>query len=288
MVFWTEHSFCGLFAPIQLIFHKIRNIVNGAMNRRVSTAGLGTVFLALVCHCALAGASAFDDCLVQARGAAERGDFGQALENYASARKMATGNSTNLCLLSRCYCDLTWLANSKSLQKELIAKAMACAAQAVAADPQNATAHSSLAVCYAKDCTLVDIKTELEDSRRFKQEAEKAIALDPKQDIAYYLLGRWNYGIAGAGWLSRTYVKIVYGGLPDASFQTAIADFQKACELAPARILNHTALAMAYAAVGDKKSELAELRKACALKPLGPEDRDALERARRELTHLER
>jgi tetratricopeptide (TPR) repeat protein len=193
-----------------------------------------------------------------------------------------------LCVLARRYCDITYLTNDISFRKELLAHALVCSQKAVQDDPDNATAHASLAVCYAKSCKYADIKTELLDSRLFKMEAEKTIALDPKQDIAYYLLGRWDYGIASAGVLSRAYVKVVYGGLPHATYADAIVNFEKACALAPNRILNHAGLAMAYEAVGRKKLEIAELEKCCALKPIGPEDVDAVRDAKAKLAALQK
>lgn len=228
----------------------------------------------------------FASSLARAEIVETRGDLQGALKIYEAAQAAETGDASNLCLLARYYCNLTFLTNSIAVQKDLVARGLACAQQAVKDDPTNATAHASVAVCYAKSCSLVDVKTELAYSRLFKQEAEKAIALDSRQDVAYYLLGRWNYGIAGAGFLARAYVKIVYGGLPQASYQDALINFKRACELAPDRILNHIGLAMAYEAVGEKKSEIEELQKCCTLKPLGPEDVEAQRDAQKKLTEL--
>jgi hypothetical protein len=235
-------------------------------------------------HAALAGD--FAQSLAQADAAKKRGDLQGALAIYDAAQRSQAGNASNLCMLAHCYCDLTYLTNSMAVQKDLVARALACAQLAVKDDPANAIAHASIAVCYAKSCNFVDIKTELAYSSLFKREAEKAIALDPRQDIAYYLLGRWNYGIASAGILARAYVKIVYGGLPQASFQDALLNFKRACALAPNRILNHAGQAMVYEAIGEKKLEREELEKCCALKPLGPEDNEALRDAQKKLAAL--
>lgn len=243
-------------------------------------------FLLLCGWTARAGDSSFTNALDRADLAEKRGDVSNALKLYQNAELAAGRNAPELCVLSKRYCDLTFLTNSTAVQKDWVTRALACAQEAVKEAPQNALAHASLAVCYAKSCTFADVKTELADSRVFKQEAEKAIALDPKQDVAYYLLGRWNYGIAGAGFFARAYVKMIYGGLPRASFQDAVANFKKAIALAPNRILNHEGLAMAYEATGEKKLEIAELEKCCALKPLGPEDVDARRDAENKLASL--
>jgi len=246
-----------------------------------------TLFLLLSSRTLWAADLSFTNALAQADVAEKRGDISDALKLYNDAQQAGANNAVDLCVLARRYCDLTYLTNSTAAQKDWVADALACSQQAVNADPQNAVAHASLAVCYAKSCLFADVKTELADSRLFKLEAEKAIALDPKQDVAYYLLGRWNYGIASAGFFSRAYVKVVYGGLPKASYQDAVINFKKAVELAPDRILNHAGLALAYEATGEKKLEIAELEKCCALKPLGPEDIEARRDAQNKLALLQ-
>lgn len=224
--------------------------------------GFLTICLLLFKFCAFGGDASFTNSLAQADIAKKHGDVAEALKIYDTAQQTQSSNAVELCMLSRCYCDLTYLTNSTDAQKDLVTRALGCAKQAISADPSNATAHASLAVCYAKSCNYVDTKTKLGYSRLFKEEAEKALALDPKQDVAYYLLGRWNYGIADAGFVARTYVKLIYGGLPQASFADAVTNFQKACKIAPNSILNHAGLAMAYDATGDTKSEIAELKNA--------------------------
>ena len=64
-------------------------------------------------------------------------------------------------------------------------------------------------------------------------------------------------------------------GLPSASLQDAIAKYQKAVALAPDRIIHHAGLAMACAAAGESQRAIAELKMCRALKPAGPEDKDA-------------
>jgi tetratricopeptide (TPR) repeat protein len=244
------------------------------------------VCLVLSSGSALAADTAFTNLLAQADMAARSGNVTESLTIYDGAQRDEAGNAEDLCVLSRRYCDLTYTAASKTIQKTLVERAKSCAQQAVKDDPTNATAHAALAVCYAKSCIYADIKDELTYSRLFKAEAERAIALDPGQDVAYYLLGRWNYGLASVGLVSRAYVRVVYGGLPRATYEDAALNFQKAVELAPNRIINHAGLAMAYEAIGKKNLAMAEWEKCCALAPLDPEDREARQDAERKLETL--
>ena len=230
----------------------------------------------------------FTNSLARASQEEHRGDVAAAMHIYAAAESLASTNAANWCALSRSYCDLMCLTNSAPAKMDLLKRALRCASQAVKVGPANATAHACLAVCYAKSCAFADIKGQLADARRFKLEAEKTLVLDPKQDIAYYLLGRWNYALANVGLLSRAYAKIVYGGLPKASNQAAIEDFKHAIALAPGRIIHHAGLAMAYEAVVDKKQELVQLEKCRALKPTDCEDAEAQREAEKKLAALGR
>jgi tetratricopeptide (TPR) repeat protein len=255
---------------------------------RIVFSIMGTALLILFfSSAARAEDASFTNSLARADVAQKNGDIQEALKIYNADERAQGSNATNLCVLSRRYCDLTYSTDSTTVQKDLVAHALTCAQHAVENNPKNATAHASLAVCYAKSSNYTDTKTKLAYSKIFKSEAEKAIALDPRQDVAYYLLGRWNYGMASVGILSRAYVKMVYGGLPQASLQEAVHNFKKACELAPNHILNHAGLAMAYEAIGEKKLEIAELQKCCALKPLSPEDKEAFQDAQKKLAALQ-
>jgi tetratricopeptide (TPR) repeat protein len=225
----------------------------------------------------------FTNDLAQAAAAMKTGNTRHALDIYQKAQTAAAGNTAELCILSRRYSDLMHQTQFIAAQKDLLARALACAQDAVKAEPKNATAHVSLAVCYAKECQFADTKTSLIDSRLFKSEAEVAIHFDPKQDVAWYLLGRWNYALANVGILSRTYVHVVYGRLPAASNADAIADYRSAIALAPEHILYHESLAEAYKTMGDKKSALAEWQKCLALFPLDPDDLQAKQEAAKAL-----
>jgi tetratricopeptide (TPR) repeat protein len=235
-----------------------------------------------------AGEPALTNYLDRAGMAEQQGKVPEALKIYSQATAGESNNAAVLCVLARRCCDLTYLAHSTALQQEALKQALACSLAAVRADSSNATAHASLAVCYARSCAFADIKTQLAYSRQFKREAETAIALDPKQDIAYYLLGRWNYEIASVGLLSRAYVRVIYGGLPKASYVEAIKNFKKALRLAPNRIIHHAALARAYEAVHEKELAVAELKKCRDLKPAGREDVDEQREAAKELEALGR
>jgi tetratricopeptide (TPR) repeat protein len=242
-------------------------------------------FLGLILQVQAQDAS-FGNLLAQGGLAGKKGDLVRAVRFYSAAEHLEHGNSSNLCALTKCFCDLMHLTSSPATQKTLAQKALACSQAAVKADPQNATAHICVAICYAKNFPGADNATKVFYSRSIKAESEKAIALDPKQDVGYYLLGRWNYGVANMNLLYKGLVKIAYGGLPVASNAEAVKDFKQAIRLEPHRVISHAELAKVYQATGQKELARQELEKCARLKPLDPDDTEAQIEAARELSTL--
>lgn len=228
----------------------------------------------------------FTNFLAQGELAEQRSDVPGALKFYSAADRLTTTNCAHLCLLARRYCDLMHLTGSLEIQKNLAERALACSLRAVQADSKNATAHLCVAVSYAKNFPYVDNETKINWSKAMKSECETGIALDPKQDVGYYLLGRWHFGTANMSFLLKGLVRVVYGGLPKASNEEAIKNFQKAIELAPKRIIHHAELAKVYQATGEKKLERAELEQCHALKPVDRDDADAQRDADKRLAEI--
>jgi tetratricopeptide (TPR) repeat protein len=219
-----------------------------------------------------AGDETFTYCLQQGEQAEQRGAVAEALQFYATAESLTATNCADLCLLTKRYCDLMHAASSPEMQNNLAQRALAVALRAKSVNPTNATARLCVAVSYVKNFPYADNETKVKWSRAIKSECEAAIALDPKQDVGYYLLGRWNYGVANMNFLLKGLVRIIYGGLPKASNEEAINNFKQAIALAPNRIIHHFELARVYDATGYNKLAIAELEKCRTLNPFDRDD----------------
>jgi hypothetical protein len=72
-------------------------------------------------------------------------------------------------------------------------------------------------------------KAKIEMSREVKAEAERALALNPKDDRAMHVLGRWNREIARLNVFEKTAAKVAFGGVPEgASMNDAVTWLEKA------------------------------------------------------------
>ena len=246
----------------------------------LKATGINFFLLLLLMFSAQAEDVSFTNLLVQGTAAEKRSDVSAAFKIYSSAEPIAT-NCADLCVLTKRYCDLMHDVSSPDLQKALAEKALATAFRAVKANPTNATAHLCVAVCYAKNFPFVDNETKIKFSKDMKAQCETAIALDPKQDVGYYLLGRWHFGTANMNFLLKGLVRVIYGAMPQASNEEAIKNFKQAIELAPNRIIHHHELAKAYEAIGETKLAASELETCRKLKPLDRDDEEAQRKAKK-------
>lgn len=157
------------------------------------------------------------------------------------------------------------------------------AKEAVALAPGNSKAHLALAVAYGRLCDFEDNRTKVADSRFVKEEADKTLELDPKEDFAWHVLGRWNYRVATLNPMLKLIAKYIYGGMPEASLEESERDFKKAIELAPQRVIHHHELARTYVALGRMEDARKEWEKELTLKPEDNEGESDQKEARAEL-----
>lgn len=217
---------------------------------------------------------------------AHQGRYEEALRYFLRAHDLSLTNVVILCRISRQYCDLMFGAKTSTEQKSLCQSALLYAKLAVQAGPDDVLAHLTAAACYGKLVPFSDNREKVAYSRLIKQEAERAIVLDPKQDLGYYILGCWNEEVSKMGIFMKSMIRIAYGAMPKASNEQAIADFNKAIERGPKRILNHFALARVSAATGNRKVAIEELNKCLLLTPTDRDDANAKEKAKALLDDL--
>jgi hypothetical protein len=178
-------------------------------------------------------------------------DNQHALDAYLAAEKLAPPNADLMRRIAKEYAELMADTDSVDEKRELGEKAIGYANRAVALAPQNAMSHLAMAVCYGRMAPLLDNRTKIAYSRLVKEHADQALALDPNNDLTYNILGSWNYELAGLNPLLRALAGMIYGQLPDASYEDSVKDFEKAIQLNPNRLANHIGLGRALAALGD-------------------------------------
>ncbi len=205
-----------------------------------------------------------------------------ALALFEQAEKLDPANPALLLRISRAYSDLVEETKPPEDARDA-GRSLDYAKRGLSLDPGGAKAHLAVAVAYGKLTDFVGNKTKLEYSKVIKSEAEKSLAIDAGDDFAWYLLGRWNYGVANVNGLLKALSTVVYGGLPPASNEEAVRCFKKAIEIAPQRLVHHSALARAYTSMGNRELAAKEWRTVLSLPATTSEEETDKAEARKAL-----
>jgi len=213
-------------------------------------------------------------------------DTRKALDAYLAAAKQGAANAELLRRIAKEYAEMMTETTSVDEKRRLGGTALDYARQAAAADPANAMAELAVAVCYGRLAPLMDNRTKIAYSRLVKEYADKSLALDPNNDLTYNVLGSWNYELAGLNPFLRGLAGMIYGKLPDASYEEAIRDFQKALQLNPNRLANHIGLGRAYAGAGNPALAREELERGLSMPNKERDDSFEKERGREALQRL--
>jgi hypothetical protein len=203
-----------------------------------------------------------------------------ALSALQQAEAIEPKNFGVLLRISQEYTDMVDATKSKDDAKSLAQKALDYGNRAVALDGKSAKAHLNLAICYGKLTDYVGNKVKMEYAKLIHDEAQRSIDLDPNDDLAWHILGRWHAGIADLNGMLKTLASLVYGGLPPASNEDAIKCLKKAAELAPQRMMHHAELAKVYTATGKSNLAAQEWQSVLKIRPNDSQDEQYLKEAK--------
>jgi len=152
---------------------------------------------------------------------------------------------------------------AKSARRDsLYARAERYAQRAVKANPAGADGHFALAASLGRAALMVGPEEKVRRAGVIRNEALRALAIDPRHDGAYHIMGRWNAEVMRLPGIGRFVARHFLGGrvLDQASWPKAIAYMRKAVELAPGRIYHRLDLADIYADTGHPREAEAQLR----------------------------
>ena len=189
-----------------------------------------------------------------------------ALENYRKAVDIEPKHYEALWKLSRAYVDVGEKLTDKDKRKEYFKKAEEAARKAIEVNPDGSKGHLYLSIALGRVALDASPKERIRLSKEIKAEVDKALELDPNDDIAWHVLGRWHRKLATLSWIEKKFANIFLGGVPkEASVQKAAECFQKAIELNPDHINHHLELAITYEKLDQKEKAVQEYKKVLEL-----------------------
>lgn len=245
---------------------------------------LWSVGILLAAAASLSAAPSPGDLIARGDALDARYENRAALALYLQADALSPNDAEILHRISKQFAQLLLDAPTRKEKKELGAKALEAARRAVECDPRNSQAHLAVAISCGRVAFLESPGKRIQMSKTIRDEAELAARLDARNDLAWHVLGRWNYEVANFNPLLKGLARAFYGKLPDASNETAIACFQRALVIAPQSAIHHVELGRAYAAAGQTEKARRHLEQGLVLPA---QDKDAQETRQRARVALE-
>ncbi|CAN5834382.1 hypothetical protein BH11VER1_BH11VER1_04960 [soil metagenome] len=210
----------------------------------------------------------------------------EALEAYLAAEKVLATDANLMVRIAIQYSYLMTDATDPGEKARLGKLSLAYAEKAVKLDPNLCDAHLSIAICQGKLLPLMSIKEKITTSRIIKSAADRAVVLDPSNDLAWHILARWHQQLSMISGFKKAIAELVYGTLPKASSEDSVTYFKKAIALNPSRLMHYVELGRTYALMGNSDKASEYLKKGLAMPDREKDDPDTKKRGQAVLDKL--
>ena len=210
----------------------------------------------------------------------------EALEVYLPANKLDPDNVRLLVCIARQYRHLMSDTSSKQEKLRLGNTSLEYASRAATLAPNNAEAQLSPAISYGKMLPYMGSKDQVNASPRIKAAVDRTLQLDPANDIAWHVLGRWNRVLANISALKRVLAKTFFGDLPVTTNEAAEKCLLKAIAINPNRLMHYIELGRIYAQMGRKEEARKNLQKGLAMPNKDHDDPEVKEIGQQTLQNL--
>jgi tetratricopeptide (TPR) repeat protein len=171
----------------------------------------------------------------------------QALEKYQSILSVEPANLQVLVRCSEICAGIGGRQTDKKVKQDFYEKAREYADKALTANPESADANYVRALAAAK---LAEVETDnkklVVDIKDMKTFADKALSINPNHGKANYVLGKWNFQMVTLSWTKKAAIKVLFGGVPDASIENAFRYLEKCKSVEPYYVQNFLDLGKAY------------------------------------------
>ncbi|MFT3747300.1 MAG: hypothetical protein QM768_03250 [Agriterribacter sp.] len=151
-----------------------------------------------------------------------------------------------------------------------IAKTFALAA--LKAGHDDADANYAVAVTAMRFATITGGKERARYLRDMKNYSDSAILINPDHARALYISGKWNFEMTQMNVADKAAVKLLFGGMPKASLDDAIINFEKARATDPFIMVDYLDLANAYIKFHRTDKAIEVLNKMIKLPPRTEDD----------------
>jgi tetratricopeptide (TPR) repeat protein len=194
-----------------------------------------------------------------------------AYNKFREALRTDPGNYYSLWKCSELCSRIGFRQPTKEKKADYYNAGRIYAETAIKVKPDAADGYYALSLAMGRRAQMESGNDRIKAVRQIKNNAEKALKINPDHGRAWHVLGKWHYEVSNLNGVEKAALKIFYGGLPKASLKQAIAAYEKSIAFEPVFALNNLELAKACYKDGQKERAIA-LLKAIPAMPAKTED----------------
>ncbi len=138
-------------------------------------------------------------------------------------------------------------------QKPLYYKAVEAAKQCIRLNDKDSNGHTWLGAALGNIANYEGSRSKVRLCTVIKQELDRALSLNPKDDIALSILGSFYRALGNTTWLERSLANTFLGSLPKGGFSESESAFKQAIQLSPGTLRHWFELGRLYQDWGKKE-----------------------------------
>jgi tetratricopeptide (TPR) repeat protein len=172
-------------------------------------------------------------------------EYSSAESTYDSVLVAHPNDPQTLWRLARLYVCRGDVAPDNERQA-LYGEAERYARKCISADERIAEGHTWLAASLGCVAIFEGGKRKIQLANEIKQELDRALLLNPRDDVAYSILGSFYRALGGVSWMERQLAAVFLGSLPSGGYTEADSALHRAIALAPDVLRHRYELALLY------------------------------------------
>eukprot|EP00241_Pyramimonas_parkeae_P015389 CAMPEP_0114286432 /NCGR_PEP_ID=MMETSP0059-20121206/5750_1 /TAXON_ID=36894 /ORGANISM="Pyramimonas parkeae, Strain CCMP726" /LENGTH=539 /DNA_ID=CAMNT_0001407463 /DNA_START=268 /DNA_END=1887 /DNA_ORIENTATION=- len=184
-----------------------------------------------------------------------------AIKLFKEAARLNPMDPEPILMLSKCLSDRVFEKDIFGTRqaKRLAAQAVRISKKTVRRHPDLCLAHVAHGTNLGRLAMFSENRERVKIAGNVREEALRALEIEPENDLAIHILGRWELEMASLGPLTRSLAKMLYGDLGQGCMHRAAKLFQDAAEKNPERLIHRVCLAKCHLKNGQKESAKKEL-----------------------------
>ena len=196
----------------------------------------------------------------------------EAVKKYQEALKLSPNDLKALVKTSEMNSIIGNRQKDKKKKEEYYNAARTYAESALKVNTTDADANYVMSMAMGRMAMIKSGKEKVQHVRDIKKYADAALASNPNHFRALHVLGKWHLEVTMLNFAEKAALKVIYGGLPEASLPLAVLNFEKARAIDPWFVLNYLELAKAYKENGQSDKAIEVLTKMQKLPPKTQDD----------------